>query len=72
VTPADPTEEWTQGAVDLCAWGVQEGMVPFIIPDICALTVAYIGPTLPFRLVASELRKAADRLEAQQPPDRLN
>lgn len=61
------SDEWTDAAVDLCAWAQREGFAAFVIHTLENGNVRFAGPQLPPKLVARMLRAAADGYEAQVP-----
>lgn len=59
------SDEFTQAAADLAAWGQEEGVAVFVIHTTESHGVRYIGPKLPADLVARMLRQAAYGCETQ-------
>lgn len=69
MTDSDPSEEWQDAAVDLCAWAQQEGFPAFVIVGFES-SARYIGPQFPSGLIANWLRLLADQYEKVGPTNR--
>lgn len=61
-----------EAAADLCADGLADGEMLFVIHLTDSGDVRYIGPSYPPELVARMLRTAAEAYVEQIPPVKLN
>lgn len=65
----EPSAEWQDAAVDLCAWAQQEKFPAFVIVGFES-SARYIGPQFPSHLVARWLRLLADQYEKVGPENK--
>jgi hypothetical protein len=69
VTENEPSDEWQDAAIDLCAWAQQEGTPAFVVVGLHN-QARYIGPQFPAELIAKWLRLLADQYEKLGPANR--
>jgi len=65
----EPSAEWQDAAIDLCAWSQAEGIPAFVIVGM-ENTARYIGPQFPAALISKWLRMLADQYEKVGPANR--
>lgn len=70
MSDADPSDEWTDQAVDLAHWAQEEGFPAFVVVGLDDGSARYIGPAFPPSLISKWLRTLADEYERQIPESR--